>query len=145
MLPDKNVIQLIPQRPPFVMIGELLSTDETFTRSRFVIPADNVLIESGYFTEAGLVENIAQTAAARAGYNAQRENRPVAVGFIALIKNLELAKLPRVGQTLLTEVEIQDQVFNTTLIGGKIWCNEELLAQCEMSIMIQQPDKEEEA
>ncbi|GAB2693565.1 flexirubin biosynthesis protein [Mucilaginibacter koreensis] len=145
MLPDKNVIQIIPQRPPFIMIGELLSKDEHITRSSFAIPADNVLAANGYFTEAGIIENIAQTAAARAGYEAQQQNQPVAVGFITLVKNLEIIRLPKAGQTLLTEVEIQDQIFNTTLISGKVWCNKELIAQCNMSIMIQEPGIEEEA
>ena len=41
-----------------------------------------MLVSNGEFSEAGLMENIAQTAAARAGYIAVMENKPVAIGYI---------------------------------------------------------------
>ena len=61
------------------MVDKLLYADETTTRSSFIIPADNVFVMDGIFQEAGLMENMAQTAAARAGYMAKAENKPVAV------------------------------------------------------------------
>ena len=40
---------------------------ENQAQTQFLITAENVLTDKGYFTEAGLMENIAQTAAAHAG------------------------------------------------------------------------------
>src|ERR1700676_785962 len=68
VLPAENIIPLIPQKPPFVMVGKLLYIDETNTRSSFRITNDNVFVKDNLFQEAGLLENIAQTAALRAGY-----------------------------------------------------------------------------
>jgi predicted hotdog family 3-hydroxylacyl-ACP dehydratase len=70
---ENNILSLIPQQPPFVMIDQLDHSDETVTRCRFTVKAENVLTINGQFTEAGLLENIAQTAAARAGYMAHGE------------------------------------------------------------------------
>jgi predicted hotdog family 3-hydroxylacyl-ACP dehydratase len=131
-MPD--IITLIPQKTPFVMIGELLHCDETTTRTTYHITEDNVMVDDNEFTEGGLMENIAQTAAARAGYLAQKENEPVAGGYIAAVKNFEVFNLPKVNDQLLTEITIQDRVFDMTIILGTVLCNDVLLAKCEMSI-----------
>jgi predicted hotdog family 3-hydroxylacyl-ACP dehydratase len=84
------------------MIGSLSYFDELVTRTYFRIQASNILVENGRFTEAGLVENIAQTAAARAGYISTRSNQPVKVGYIGSLKNLEIYHLPKVNDELET-------------------------------------------
>jgi predicted hotdog family 3-hydroxylacyl-ACP dehydratase len=133
-LPVEDIIPLIPQKPPFVMVGKLLSSDETTTRSSFVIDQNNVFIKDGLFQEGGLLENIAQTAALRAGYTAQAESKPVMVGYIGAVKDLEIFGLPKVGDELTTEITIENQVFDVTVISGKVWYNETLLAKCEMKV-----------
>jgi hypothetical protein len=67
-LTGENSLALIPQKPPFVMIDALLFSDEKRTVSSFKIPEKNIFVKEGLFLEPGLVENIAQTAAARAGH-----------------------------------------------------------------------------
>ena len=84
-----------------------------------------------------VVANIAQTAAARAGYIAVTGNKPVQVGYIGAIKNLVIHSLPLVNDELLTEINVENQIFDVTLIKGKITCKGSLLAECEMKIFIQ--------
>ncbi|MEP7107084.1 MAG: 3-hydroxyacyl-ACP dehydratase [Ferruginibacter sp.] len=132
-----NISNLIPQRPPFVMIDHLTWCDEKITRTVFLIKKDNIFVENGRFCEPGLVENIAQTAAARAGYVSVRENNPVQVGYIGAIKNLVIHSLPIVNEELVTEITVENQIFDVTLIKGRVSCNEELIAECEMKIFIQ--------
>ena len=136
-----GILNYIPQRQPFVMVDEIVYSAETITRSKFVIAAGNIFIEEGYFKEPGLVENIAQTAAARAGYIAHTQNKPVMVGYIGAIKNLEIFFLPKTGDELITEIIIENQIFDVTLIVGKIICNDKIAAQCEMKIFINQIKK----
>ena len=131
-----DIISLIPQRPPFVMIDRLTGYDETIATTAFVVKPENVFVENGRLTEPGLVENIAQTAAARAGYVAKQENKPVQLGYIGAVKNLVIHALPFVNDELTTEISITNQIFDVTLITGKISCKESLLASCEMKIFI---------
>jgi predicted hotdog family 3-hydroxylacyl-ACP dehydratase len=133
--PLENILALIPQKPPFVMVGKLLYTDETITRSSFVIGADNVFVRNNLFREAGLLENIAQTAALRAGYIAHAENKPVAVGYIGAAKNLDIFNLPKVNDEIITEVTIETKVMDITVLTGKVKQNETLLAQCEIRVL----------
>ncbi|MEO8768641.1 MAG: 3-hydroxyacyl-ACP dehydratase [Ferruginibacter sp.] len=139
LVSKENIISLIPQKPPFVMIDQLIDTDETTTRTSFRVREDNIFVEEGVLREPALVENIAQTAAARAGYLVQKENLPVMVGYIGAIKDLEIFTLPKINDNLETEIEIKNQVFDVTLISGTVRCNGIVLAQCEMKIFIIQP------
>jgi len=116
------------------MVGKLLFVDEHTTRSSFIITADNVFVKNDIFQEAGLMENIAQTAALGAGYRVQMTNKPAKAGYIAAVKDLEIFSLPKVDEELITEVIIETQIFDITVIAGKIRQNEHLLAQCEMKV-----------
>ena len=138
MTTNENITDLIPQKPPFVMVDKLLNFSETTTTTGFTIKADNIFVENGLFKEPGMVENIAQTAAARAGYIAKTENKPVLVGYIGAVNELQIFSLPKTGDELVTEITIENQIFDVTLISGKIICNSETIAQCKMKIFINQ-------
>lgn len=116
------------------MVSKLLSVDENSTRSSFHVNGDNVFVKNNLFQEAGLLENMAQTAAIRAGYLAKAEHKPVAVGYIGAVKDLEIFNLPKVNDELITEITIENRVLNVTVISGKVWHNEDLLAKCEMKV-----------
>ena len=132
-----DITLLIPQRSPFVMVNKLVYFDDKITRTNFIIKKDNILLEDDHFSAAGLVENIAQTAAARVGYIAGIEKKSVQVGYIGAVKNLVINHLPSINDELITEVSVINQIFDVTIISGKVKCNNILIASCEMKIFIQ--------
>lgn len=134
----ENIQDLIPQRPPFVMVDKVIAYSDTGFITGFTIPAGNIFTESGLFKEPGLLENIAQTAAARAGYVSKAANKPVQVGYIGAVNNFEVLALPPAGGELITEITIENQIFDVTLISGKITCNSQPIARCRMKIFINQ-------
>jgi predicted hotdog family 3-hydroxylacyl-ACP dehydratase len=119
------------------MIDRLVCSDADVTRTSFKITGDNIFVIDGRFREPGLLENIAQTAAARAGDLALREQRPVAIGYIGAVKNLEIGELPGVGDELITEIKMEEPLFDVVVISGKVWCRGSVAAQCEMKIFVQ--------
>jgi predicted hotdog family 3-hydroxylacyl-ACP dehydratase len=134
--PVEDIFALIPQKAPFVMVGKLLYTDEIITRSSFIIDEGNVFVRDRYFQEAGLLENMAQTAALRAGYAAVSENKPVEAGYIGAVKDFEVFGLPRVKDEIITEIGIVNRIFNVTMISGQVWNRGQLIASCEMKLFI---------
>ena len=129
--------ELIPQREPFVMISALTHFDKVITRTRLQIKSDNIFVENNKLTEAGLMENIAQTCAARMGYiNKFLKMETVKIGFIGAIKNLIIEELPCVDDTINTTIEVVSEVFDITLVNAKIEMNDKLIASCEMKIAI---------
>jgi predicted hotdog family 3-hydroxylacyl-ACP dehydratase len=133
---QKKILNYIPQRDPFVMVDKIIYSDDKFTSSAFLVTENNIFVEEGFLKEPGLIENIAQTAAAGAGYAAFNESKPVLLGFIAAIKNLEINYFPKIGDELVTEIIIENQIFDITIITGRILCNQKSVAQCEIKIFI---------
>lgn len=137
---DIDILTLIPQRRPFVMIDRLLTFDEIESSTDFVIKEDNIFCKDGLFLETGIMENIAQTCAARIGYININNNESVKIGVIGSIKDLIITKLPKVGSTLVTKVKVLSEVFAITLVEAEVYDNDELIAKCEMKISL--TDKE---
>lgn len=137
---DIDILTLIPQRRPFVMIDRLLSFDEIESSTDFVIKEDNIFCKDGLFLETGIMENIAQTCAARIGYININNNESVKIGVIGSIKDLIITKLPKVGTTLVTKVKVLSEVFAITMVEAEVYDNDELIAKCEMKISL--TDKE---
>lgn len=134
---EEDILSLIPQRPPFVMIDKLLYFNERITQTSFLITTENIFVENGAFCAAGLMENMAQAAAARAGHIARLENKPVSAGYIGAVKNLEIMVLPKINDELITEIKLESQVFDIMLISGRVSCKDNLVATCEMKIFVE--------
>lgn len=131
-----SITAYIPQRTPIVMIGGILEVKDNITRTGLQIAADNLFVEEGVLKSPGLLENMAQTAAARVGYIAQQENTPVPIGFIGAVKDFEVFEFPPAGSFIETTTEIQNQVFNATMVAAKVTLNGKVMAQCELKIFI---------
>lgn len=133
---DLPVTSLIPQRAPMVMISSIRSAQTDRVESLFEITEDNMFVESGSLLEAGLLENIAQTAAALVGINSLQSDTEVPLGFIGGINKVAVHQLPAVGETIRTEIEVLQEVFQITLIQGRSYLGEKLLIECQMKIVV---------
>jgi predicted hotdog family 3-hydroxylacyl-ACP dehydratase len=131
-----DIINYIPQRAPFVMVDDLIEATVQGATTQFEILSENVLVQDDMFSEAGLVENIAQTAAAQAGYHAHTHNQPAPMGFIANIKDLKVYQLPKAGSLLTTSVKVVNQVFDMTLCLGEVRSKDEIICQCEIRVFV---------
>jgi len=118
------------------MVDEFVYMDDENNHTLFLVREDNILVENGHLSASGLVENIAQTAAARMGYLCRRKGNPPPVGYIGMVQHLQIIALPKVNDEIKTVITVNNQVFNATLITGKILLRETLLAQCDMKIFI---------
>lgn len=138
-----DILELIPQRPPFVMIDRLVYFDEVLTKTRFQVREDNIFVEDGRMTPSGLIENIAQTCAARMGYiNCYIYKKEVKLGFIGAIKDLQILRRPLVGEELITSVEVTEEVFQMTLVKAEIESKGEILVSAIMKIALSDIDSQ---
>ncbi|PUZ25125.1 3-hydroxyacyl-ACP dehydratase [Chitinophaga parva] len=119
-----------------VMIDTLSGATDRTADTALTIAADNIFLNGGKFSPSGLLENMAQTAAAHAGYLALRLNEPVKVGFIGAVKDLQIKSLPPAGATLHTHIEVQNTVFNATSVLAKVSLDNAVVASCELKIFI---------
>jgi predicted hotdog family 3-hydroxylacyl-ACP dehydratase len=133
-----SILPFIPQRAPFIMIDDIVSADDALSKTTFTVREGHLFVDNGIFTEPGLVENMAQTAAAGTGYKAQQDGKPAPVGFIGALKNLSVNQLPKVGDTLTTEVVFKMQVMNAHIVDATIKVQDTEIAKCELKIFLQE-------
>ncbi len=131
-----NVLDLIPQRPPFIMIDCLTHFDPVLTSSRFTVRDNNLFFSEGRLLASGLIENIAQTCAARIGYINRLSNEVIKLGFIGAVRNLKIYKTPLAGDTIYTTITVKEEVFQMTLVDAVVKLNDETIAEAEMKIAL---------
>ena len=122
-----------------VMVDALVEHSGEVSVSEFMILPDNIFVSEGFLQMPGLVENIAQTAALRIGYEqslSDTESEP-SVGFIGEVKNLKVHFLPPDGSTIRTTIELLHTIFTASVIKGKVMCDGKVAAECEMKIFTQ--------
>ena len=137
---DITLKELIPQRPPFVMIDRLLSCNKTVTVTELVVQEDNLFVADGRFSAEGLMENIAQTCAARMGYINLSNGDTVKIGVIGAVNNFDVLRTPKIGERIVTTIEVQEELFQITLVKAFVKCGDELLAQTNMKIALMDKD-----
>jgi len=135
-----NILDLLPHKQPFIMVDRLTYYDPVVARTELTVREDNPFCHDGYMDEAGLIENIAQTCAARTGYKQisqnQDDNNSIKIGFIGMIKKMQIKSKPRIGDILLTESRIEEEVFNSTLVHSTVAINGIIIVECEMRIYL---------
>lgn len=132
-----DVLELLPQRPPIVMIDRLASCEPACSRSELTVRADNIFCDSdGQFTACGMMENIAQTCAAHIGYCQLITGQPIRLGFIGAIRHARVLRQPRVGELLSTQIDVLEDVFGMMLVGASIKADGQTVCECEMKIAL---------
>ena len=138
-----DVHELLPQQEPFVMIGRLVHFDRQRTVTETLIDSENLFVDGDCFSASGLIENIAQTCAARIGYvNKYILKKGIQLGFIGAIRGLDIKELPSVGQTIVTTVDVLEEVFGMTLANAVITCGDKVLVTTEMKIAVREDGTE---
>jgi predicted hotdog family 3-hydroxylacyl-ACP dehydratase len=132
-----DVHELLPQQEPFVMISRLTQFDMLRTVTETTITENNIFVDNGCFTSSGLIENIAQTCAARIGYvNKYILKKGIQIGFIGAIRNLQIHDLPKVNDTITTTVDVQEEIFGMTLANSTVQLGKNILVTAEMKIAL---------
>jgi len=125
----------IPQKPPMVMVERLLLASGSETITSFTIRPGNVFTADGRFTEPGLIENMAQTAAAGSGAMQEAGSAP-RTGFIGGIRDLLITELPEVGDEIITRVTVEHTVMDASVVQAEVRLNSRLIASCGMKIFL---------
>lgn len=136
-----NILELLPQREPFIAVGSLLHFDMETTITLTKITAESLFVSNGELSSSGVIENIAQTCATRIGYiNKYILKKGIQIGFIGAIRKLEIYRLPKVGETIKTTINVVEEVFGMTLVAATVFVGEELIADTEMKIAVKEQE-----
>lgn len=133
-----DIFKLIPQRSPIMMVDELLEAHDEEAKCCLTIRENNFFMEpDGMIAEPGVIEHIAQSASAFAGYQAMEAGATEPpVGYIGEVKRFKLMRRPKLGEKLVTTIAMGPTVGGVTIISGTTVVGEETIATTQMKIYV---------
>lgn len=136
MFDKKFIVDLIPQKHPFVMVDQMYDYNETSITSGLKVEPSNIFFDKNQLTESGLIEHIAQTVALHTGYQfyLKKENPPT--GYIGSINQIEIKKLPNLNDEIQTRVTILQEFGGVTLVEIASKINEIEIATGQMKTVL---------
>ncbi|MNX35633.1 (3R)-hydroxymyristoyl-ACP dehydratase [compost metagenome] len=142
-----DIQNYLPHRAPMLMVDLILDIDANFVETIFLIKEDNIFVDNNTFTEAGLIENTAQTCSSIVGKKyffdedgTENENVSI-IGFISALKNVKIHALPKVGDSITTKATLVSKFVGDNYTLCTMSCQslleDQLLLECEINLFIQ--------
>ena len=144
-----DIQQFLPHRRPMLFVDTIIWIEKTYVEALFTIKPNQLFIQDEYFTEIGLLENMAQVCSTIIGQNYfinfSDLHKGDVIGFISTIKTAEILRLPKINQTITTKatlLEVFDyDEFTISLMESKVMIDEEVFATSTMNLMLQNHKK----
>lgn len=137
---NEDIKKLVPQRDPILMVDSLMEVDGDVSVTCLSVRADNYFIdEDRLLAEPGIIEHIAQSASAFAGYRAMlAEAAEPPVGYIGEVRKFRCYRCPQVGDELRTTITMGVEMAGVTIITGEVRLSggDEIVADTQMKIFI---------
>lgn len=130
-----DVIHYIPHRAPFVLVDTLYVCTTNGAEAGYLIRS-NPMMEDGLFTEAGMLEHVAQSVALRAGWLGRQPGQlpSFSMGYIAGIKDACFYRQVPLGTSLRTHFQIKIQFQQLVLIEAVTYGDEQRLLDCQLQL-----------
>lgn len=150
-MPFPAIEELIPHRPPMVMVDHVVKVDGLKTETSFVVKPECIFVKQGLLSEMGMLENLAQTSFVFLNYffikpdevlwDKEKNN----LGVISTILNLEVSALPSVGDQLLTcthtELVFTSDFLKICNIQGHVLVDGKTALEATMKMLLQTKDQ----
>lgn len=136
IMKGEEIYRLIPQRAPIIMVDKLYHADEYGAVTGLDIEKENLFCDSDRLAEAGVIEHIAQSAAAFAGFPYYINGEAPKLGYIGEIKKFQLYRLPKCGESVQTVISVKGNAAGVTLINAETTAHDDKIACCDMKIFL---------
>lgn len=142
-----DIKKFLPHRAPMLLVSRMPFVDSTSVITEFEILPHCIFLEGGLLTEAGLIENAAQTCSAIVGQSFfDKEDRDGTsnklIGYISAIKKVEIFSLPLVHDILVTKAKLISRHdldgMSICMMRSSTFRNEDLIVDCTLNCLIQE-------
>lgn len=141
LIQRSQIQELIPQRDPIIMVDALYAFTTDRVQAGLTIQESTLGVFKGFLQESGIIEHMAQTVALHTGYDYYIKKQTPPTGYIGAIKKIEIEKLPKLGDVLITEATILQEFLGVTLVSLTTYCEGARIAYGEMKTVIASTDE----
>ncbi len=135
-----KVTDLIPHRPPMLLIDKILDVQETAGMVQaFVNPTHLFLRKDGSLSPEAYSEFIAQSfGACEACRRLQRNLTIDGGGYLSSVRDMQVFENAVSGDVLTVHTEKVDECFNTYIVRGEVFRGEQKMAHSTVYIFMWQ-------
>lgn len=143
-----DIQKFLPHRKPMLMVDYITELTASNVKTVFKIESDNLLVDSEFFSESGLIENAAQTCSAIVGQTFFLDEKGdvkedvEVIGFISGIKKATVYQLPQINETIRTEALLSSrfdtEAYSICTMLCNSFLNNELIFEAEINLIIQE-------
>jgi len=137
LIAGKALYEYIPQRPPIVMVDSYYGKDGVCSYTGLTPDDSSIFCEDGFFTESGIIEHMAQSAAVVAGVDCKSRGVEIPIGFIGAVSKLKIERLPASGTSLHSTVSEIQKFQDISLVSVLVENQGERIAYGELKIFLQ--------
>ena len=117
-----------------MMVDKVLKCDEIDALTEFTVSDDNILLDNGQLSAAGVIENMAQSCAARMGCVDLLHGEPIKIGYIGDVRDAQIMRRPRSNEVVHTHIHVIEDVFNLLLAEVNVTVGDETIATARMKV-----------
>ena len=118
-----------------MMVDKVEHCDEIDAHTSFTIVSGNILLdEDQTLSAAGIIENMAQSCAARMGCVDLLHGEPIKIGYIGDVRDAIINTQPPIGTILHTHIHVVEEVFNLLLAEVRVMAGDEIIATARMKV-----------
>lgn len=144
-----DIQQFLPHREPMLFVDSISWIEKTYVEALFTIKPTHLFIQNEFFTELGLLENMAQVCSTIIGQNYfinfSNTKKGDVIGYISSIKQVEIIDLPKINDTILTKANLLEVFdyddFTISLMKVEVEIDEKVYAKATMNLMLQNHKK----
>jgi len=133
MIDSNTIFNLVPQKPPFVMLDKLIGCEKGKYTSEFRVDAKNIFIEGQKLLNYALIENIGQTAAVGLKLTSTTVGK-FQDGVLGGIYKLQCYGNAKIDDVIKTEVQLMAEMGSLFKVKGSCFVENLMIFECELNI-----------
>ena len=129
--------QLVPHRPPFLFVSNLLEFSGEVGVVESILDPDNLFLnKDNSLMELAMVEILAQSAAAVKGFSSMQKGEDIKKGFLVEIREFFYKKECYSGDIIQNHIEIIKSFSGFSIIKGVLKGKDEELASGSLKLWV---------
>lgn len=118
------------------MVDSMLEYGETTLKAGLTVTENEIFAENGELAASGLLEHQAQCVALHTGYRYFLKDEEPPVGYIGAIKYFEVEELPKLGDQIISSINILNEMMDVTQVEVITELNGRIIAKSEMKTVL---------